>query len=587
MSIDRRFGAIAAAIGIPLVVLSGWLLSHQWRAFSEANQGLVAFQTFRGALVVMEKISFERGPTNGVLGEALPISPAAVNALDAARRASDSAIATLDAQLDASHCANCAAERRQLQQLRTELAAARANVDALARQPRAERKTAAIAGAVDQMVALVPLLDPITDEGGIGAVKGDPAAVNCIVIARLAATLREQAGLLGSRFTPALASQRALTEDEEFAIERTQGGIDRLRELMEPHVDAHPALTAGAYPTLNRVYFGDGEAYVAKVRVLARRPQGAGISTRAFALTYVPLMRPIVDFRNEVLDLSDHEIRAHREFQLELLLGTCAFAWAFLVGLVWLVWMFREHIVRPFSEAARVIRAIALGDHAIDVPSYVYRGEIRALFEAIDVLKTSDIERTKLELERYRLIGELRTMADTDSLTQLYNRRAFEIRARAACADRCVDRCAPDPWLALVMFDVDHFKRINDTHGHATGDRALQKVADLCRETWRRNDIVARIGGEEFAVLVGVAKPELAIEMAHRLRDRLSTTRLTVEQGGEVRMTASFGVAFALRADEPRLEALLKRADGLLYRAKLAGRDRVEAEPVEPSEVSL
>ena len=77
---------------------------------------------------------------------------------------------------------------------------------------------------------------------------------------------------------------------------------------------------------------------------------------------------------------------------------------------------------------------------------------------------------------------QLTVMAETDSLTRLLNRRAFESRARAIC----LKHDAPPSPLALIMFDIDHFKKVNDTYGHATGDRALQAIADLCRETWRR-----------------------------------------------------------------------------------------------------
>ncbi len=238
------------------------------------------------------------------------------------------------------------------------------------------------------------------------------------------------------------------------------------------------------------------------------------------------------------------------------------------------MWLFRRQVIQPFAEAALAIRAIAAGGPSADLPSNAYRGEIQELFDAVQVLKTNDLERTRLEQERQRLIAELRTMAETDSLTRLLNRRAFESRAQAAC----LYHDARAPYLALVMIDIDHFKRINDTYGHAAGDRALEHMADLCRDTWRKDDIVARIGGEEFAVLAGVRERAQALELVQCLRIRLAQASVPLERAEGFTMSASFGIAYAARADSPSIRSLLKRADRLLYQAKLAGRDRIEVE---------
>jgi len=574
MSIDRRFGVIAAALCVPLLAVSGWLLTYQWHAYADADQGLRAFQTYRSALLVAEKASFERGPTNGVLGEDVPIPEARMAALQNARRDSDIRFRQLLDRLAASDCSQCVGKLATVKRAQADLAAARANIDRLIQKPLAQRTDRELEEAVDRMVDVIPQFSSVTDASTAEIVKGDPDSLNCLMVARLAATLREQAGLLGSRFTPALASHRPLTEREQLAIELTRGRIDQLRALVLPRVQDHPALARKAFAQVERQYFGDGLAYVAKVRELARRPEGAGLSTGLFAEQYVPLMRPIVDLRDEVLDLAETEVHSHRDTELALLGGTGSFALVLMGGLLLMVWLFREQVIRPFVEATRIVRALATGDHAVEVPSDVYRGEIGKLFDAVQILKTNNIERTRLEQERHRLIAELRTMAETDSLTQLLNRRAFETRARAAC----LKRDAREPELALIMFDIDYFKQINDTYGHAAGDYALQAVADLCRETWRKEDIVARIGGEEFAVLMEVLDRAQAVSTAHRLHEKLSRAKVTDGQAWAFTITASFGIAFAARADSPDVSSLLKRADGLLYRAKLAGRNRIEVE---------
>ncbi|MFJ1251168.1 diguanylate cyclase [Cupriavidus sp. CuC1] len=574
MSVDRRFGIVASTLGLLFVALTSGLLVHQWGTYARADHALSHFQVFRATLLAMEKVSAERGPTNSALGEDVPIPAQRAAALRAARAESDARIAHLLGLLESSHCDECSMEWAAAQRAHAELAAARANIDQVIRVPLAQRTDQVLEQAVVRMVEVIPQFAPITNASTKGVLDGDANALNCLMAARLAAVLREQAGLLGSRFTAALASRRNLTEAEQFAIERTRGGIDQLGALLRTRVMEDTALAHGAFVRMKRQYFGDGLAYVNRVRALASLPGGAVASTGEFAAQYVPLMRSIVEFRDEALTLAEEEVRSHRHAMLARLVGAAGILSALMCALGLGVWLFRRQVIQPFAEAARVIRAIAAGGPSADLPSNAYRGEIQELFDAVQVLKTNDLERTRLEQERQRLIAELRMMAETDSLTRLLNRRAFESRAQAAC----LYQDARAPYLALVMIDIDHFKRINDTYGHAAGDRALEHMADLCRDTWRKDDIVARIGGEEFAVLAGVRERAQALELVQRLRIRLAQASVPIERAEGFTMSASFGIAYAARADSTSIRSLLKRADRLLYQAKLAGRDRIEVE---------
>ena len=124
------------------------------------------------------------------------------------------------------------------------------------------------------------------------------------------------------------------------------------------------------------------------------------------------------------------------------------------------------------------------------------------------------------------------------------------------------------------MFDVDHFKRVNDTHGHPAGDAVLRHLAVLLTATFRQVDVVARVGGEEFAVLLPSTDAEGAAAVAERLR--LAVKSQAVEfDGVPLRCTVSAGVA-TMHADLGDLDALMKRADQALYAAKAAGRNRIE-----------
>jgi diguanylate cyclase (GGDEF)-like protein len=160
-------------------------------------------------------------------------------------------------------------------------------------------------------------------------------------------------------------------------------------------------------------------------------------------------------------------------------------------------------------------------------------------------------------------------LARTDELTGLNNRRAFtELGRRALEQARRYSRP-----LSLVMFDIDHFKQINDTHGHAAGDQVLQAIAAAIVRTARVPDIPSRLGGEEFALLLPETDGPEAITLAERLRQEVTAVRVPYN-GATLSFTCSFGVA-ARAEDVAVLDTLLSRADDALYRAKRQGRNRV------------
>jgi diguanylate cyclase (GGDEF)-like protein len=160
-------------------------------------------------------------------------------------------------------------------------------------------------------------------------------------------------------------------------------------------------------------------------------------------------------------------------------------------------------------------------------------------------------------------------LARTDELTGLNNRRAFTEAGRRAM-DQAQRYSRP---LAVVMFDIDHFKGINDAHGHAAGDKVLQVVAQAAQSRARAADILGRLGGEEFAILLPETRGPDAVTLAERMRNDL--TQLSVEhEGATITFTCSFGVA-ARGQEILVLDTLLRQADQALYRAKRAGRNRV------------
>lgn len=173
--------------------------------------------------------------------------------------------------------------------------------------------------------------------------------------------------------------------------------------------------------------------------------------------------------------------------------------------------------------------------------------------------------------ELHALKEQLQQRADSDGLTGLANRRSFWEQAERQFA---LSRRHGVP-LALLALDIDHFKQVNDNHGHPMGDLVLKAFADCCRRVLRSTDLCARTGGEEFCILLPATDLDGACAMAERIRTEVAALRLD-DLGPQVRISASLGVA-TLCAQSPGFETLFSRADRALYAAKRQGRNRTVA----------
>ncbi|MGP1256331.1 MAG: PleD family two-component system response regulator [Kiloniellales bacterium] len=186
--------------------------------------------------------------------------------------------------------------------------------------------------------------------------------------------------------------------------------------------------------------------------------------------------------------------------------------------------------------------------------------------------------RVRTQVRRRRYHDRLRSMLDrsvsmafTDVLTGIYNRRYM-----SAHLDRKMMEIAETGKpVSVMLFDIDHFKRVNDTHGHVVGDSVLKAVADHVLESVRETDLLARFGGEEFVLVMPATDVEVALKVADRIRERLSLQSIsTGPDGPDLTVTISAGVASTLDPMETP-EELLQRADAALYDAKQNGRNRV------------
>lgn len=198
---------------------------------------------------------------------------------------------------------------------------------------------------------------------------------------------------------------------------------------------------------------------------------------------------------------------------------------------------------------------LLVGEHDI--------GELERVSATVLQLNEELAEAEREVVRKNRLLEQL---SRTDHLTGVANRRELEQRLQLEC-ERCQRHGYP---LSAIMGDIDFFKQVNDSYGHASGDRVLKRFAELLQTHSRQYDVVARLGGEEFVVLLPETPLATAVEVAERMRAALAKTTIPPLPQP---ITASFGVAELVSNESP--ETLLYRTDQALYEAKISGRNRV------------
>ncbi|MBI5921629.1 MAG: diguanylate cyclase [Betaproteobacteria bacterium] len=229
---------------------------------------------------------------------------------------------------------------------------------------------------------------------------------------------------------------------------------------------------------------------------------------------------------------------------------------------------FREVAMRHGLRACWSTPILTANDKTLGTFAIYYRTPRRPNAYELELID-SVISLAAIAIERARSTEQLHRMATIDQLTGIPNRRHF-----LSLGTREVERGSRSGQpLTLCMIDIDNFKRVNDTHGHATGDAVLKRTAGLLAQSIRTVDVCGRLGGEEFVALLPEANLAAARQVAERLREDIARTRVVTADNIEVSVTISVGICQLGEAET--LEQLMIRADQSLYAAKHAGRNQV------------
>lgn len=560
LSAKLWLGATVAVLGT--AILATMIVGRSYEAFSQARQNVYDVQMFRQVLEAASHIAAERGPANAVMAEEPSSSSASAVRLVEFRARTDAALHQLAVPQSApAGVNNRPIPTELLARIRQQLAVARAEVDRVSDRLGKSLRLDDMQSAIEAMIGISDLFGDVIKWQGDQLIRSDPDLVSPVLTGMVLGNLRDYGGRLASHLIAPIAVVQEMPVSNLIESRSTRGRLLELWNLIEARsasFDNVPAIAAGMREIEQR-FFGNGLQLVDRLIAESRRSQPYSMTATEFTERYVEAMRPLEQLRASFLDATIGSVIRMRDEARAALVVASLVSVVILVVVTGLIVSIQARLFRPLLRACNELIGLAEEHPVAERRDSRQAREMRRLFDALDILKA------KLK-ERACLTQQLKLQAETDGLTGLTNRATLDRIGKEAVRSRRQEE-AP----CLLLMDIDHFKAINDNHGHLTGDHVLKEIARLTRTTLRSTDIVARYGGEEFAILLRGQSPADALALAEKIRLSVQEHEILAPSGHRIPVTASFGVADHAQA-WPDLIAL---ADAALYRAKAEGRNCV------------
>jgi len=577
MKFRTQFSLLVLLAAVSTLTVAGRSVYNEWRVYQQSVIAVKALKYVSVALIAAEMASKERGPTNGLISKATSAEDSIRTKLVEARIKTDAVLAALGTLSDATPLGISTKELACLTSSHSRLMHARVAADQLANVALSQRSKADLQHITTEMAAVVGCVQSFALIEAEKAHTALPELTHRVQGALLVSELRERAGLLGSLLTPAFASGEAMSEQDLVEIHRALGRIAQMQDLLKARLSLWREQGSDSaidlWAAVESAYFEQALAIVQQVVAAGSSGTAYPMDATEFATQYVPKMDSIVRLRDILLQSSQQLATAHlAQARWDFLLNAL-FVMALMIALSTAMALLHYRLLKPLQTSVRALRDVAAGELDSPLPQVHKDDEMAAVIDSVVLLKEHYLERSRMEAEREALIEQLQNLSNTDFLTGLFNRRAF-LNTAVPVLSRSARYKAP---FSLITLDIDHFKSINDTYGHDGGDRALVAVAAVLRKAVRAHDVVARVGGEEFVILLESCNKQHALEFSERLRNEIKTTEILLVDGRTFHLTASFGVAESLE-QVAELDDLLRRADSAMYKAKQAGRDRVVAD---------
>ncbi len=578
ISLSTRLWIACVLIGACLIGLAAAIVVPSVQAYRQAQTNVKLIERFRLVLNTANAISAERGPSNIILSLMPRENPTLAEELQAVRLRTDQALDRLVA-METERAVRAANPGTfglmpDITRTREQLRRGRELVDLVSNTPLQERDFTAINDAIVAMIAAVDVFQSaIALEIRTSSIQGSGLATY-LAVGHMVSDLREYGGRIGSHIMANVITRQPMSVQTMAEKDRSHGRlleIERLLQAQRALLSEVSGSPADPLSEINVMFFGRGLSLIDEVvgegRTSGNYPVTALGLTRRLVATFQPLERLRASFLTDVVS----HVEAAREAALARLVWVSSATVLALLVLAGLVHTVYASILWPLNAARRSIIELTEQGSSAQVPTRSDVDEMGRVFDALAGLRDRFREQ---ELKT----AELQNEATHDALTGLWNRRPLERFMRAT--QRASDACT-----GLILIDIDHFKQINDTHGHKGGDEVLMQFANLLRSETPPSTVVARIGGEEFAILMPGASLTEATHLAHRLQGIVERHPIAIpESVVTLRVSASFGVA-AGSLHGAGADDLFRQADRALYNAKAHGRNCVRV--MEPRRIAV
>jgi diguanylate cyclase (GGDEF)-like protein len=554
-TILRRFLLIFSLIVAFTSILSWWLVSDSWGHYSYARNSLKQFEEFYRVLVVSNRLADERGFANELIFTAPGQNWNVFDRLQHSQALTDDSFNQLPERLKAS------------QSVADALATLKKGREAIANCAfRSCKDPQSTANAITMMMDATNYYHKAIFLKTNDFIKMEPKALAGILRMQALGELRDLTGKLGSVVLLPLFSKRPLTLEEQFLINTRQTRIEMQWQAVNIHADgiAIPYIFDKHLLTTRHHFKNQGFALIQYIQEVSRSGGKYDLTVDSFAKRYHYSLRTFNDLFDLYIDaLKNSYLLKKNEALRHLILTLLTLVIVYALALASIIYL-RTRILKPLWLLNKKARAITQHTRPPENEPIDAGCEIKTLQETLDNLE-SNFDEQLAQSER------LRQKAEQDELTSVLNRRGFEKAARLVINKASIESPA---W--LVLLDIDFFKSINDTWGHPIGDKVLANLGYELKQAARVDDVVARIGGEEFAIMFREGDNKQVSARVSALQEACRRVYITLSDQTAIRITASFGVSSSWQGS---LVAMSAEADRALYIAKRNGRNRVEGLP--------
>ena len=557
--ISQRLYLSMIIIIFSLLFLSIPLIISSYQSYQKADRALTEISALRAVADLANKVSRERAPANKVMSSAPDELAANLNELHGYRKEVDLQI---EQTLQILNAAGFSAQVPSLSSnLKVTLQQGRQAVDAYAALPRSERTSTQLDDAIKQMFMAWDSCQEILKNVLLHTVAKDTSVSDSYTLLLILADLRDQAGRIASNIIASVTFAEKIPEDNLARSLQTQHQAHYLWGLIntiQPEQAKTPEYLA-LHHQVKTQFLDQGIPIVAGLI-------NESMQNRAYSLTGTQLTEAMVDkfatvvnLQTYILDYSvsvaqNQKKQAQQQFILTLLVAIIC-----LVTAGFTMIYARNGVFKPLIKARNTI--FRLAQHKVTDSEYdELSNDPVTLLQAIKKLKRVLQQRDALEFQ-------LRNIANTDNLTGVSNRLAL---------DEYIKYLEKKPekftQTALIIFDIDDFKQVNDTFGHIVGDEVIRLVAEKLQVNVRNSDLIIRYGGDEFLVLIEQADFDDAWVVANKILKEIGNSELYIaEINQNIQVSVSAGVAVGAAS----WMALLEKADKSLFKAKENGKNAV------------